>query len=436
MKPRHSTSYVQFPAMARQYLFKLRGSALRSAQVWAVILPAYILFGWNNGVAGPLLNLPSWVATFPEIDTVHTTGPIRAHHSRVQGTVVATYTLGAFLGSLSCIYLGDRLGRIRTMQLGALIDIIGTILQTTSMSLSQLIVGRLITGIGLGAVSATAPNWQSECSRSAHRGATVVLESVFISGGLALSGWVNLGMKFVANSASWRFPLSLSALWAILVIVGSSTLPESPRWLILRGRTREAREVLASLEGVDATHPQVEADLDEISESLAKDGQCRFIQLFRNGELRLLNRMALACAGQIFQQMSGINALGFYQSTIFEQYLHLSPTIARVLSACVFTFQTCCSPIGVLAVDKFGRRKLMMISALGMSSCMAIIAGTTSQSNSMACVGMACAFIFLFSLFFPIGFLGLTFLYASEISPLMARVPITAMSTGCAWIFK
>lgn len=424
---------VQCP---KKYLFNLRGSALRSAQVWAVILPAYILFGWNNAVAGPLLNLPSWVETFPRIDTVHTTGPTRTDNSRVQGTVVATYTLGAFIGALSCICTGDRLGRIRTMQLGALIDVVGTVLQATSFSLPQLIIGRLITGFGLGAVSATAPNWQSECSRSDHRGATVVLESVFISAGLALSGWVNLGMRFVAGSASWRFPLALSALWALLVVLASSAFPESPRWLILKGKTEEAREVLASLEGLSVDHPQVQADLSEISESLVKDGQCRFIDIFKNGELRLLNRVVLACAGQMFQQMSGINALGFYQSTIFEQYLGLSATTARILSACVFTFQTCCSPIGVLAVDRFGRRKLMMASAFGMGTCMTIIAATTSQSHSVVCVGVACAFIFLFSLFFPVGFLGLTFLYASEISPLMARVPITAMSTGSAWIFK
>lgn len=96
----------------------------------------------------------------------------------------------------------------------------------------------------------------------------------------------------------------------------------------------------------------------------------------------------------------------------------------------MFTWQTICSPIGVLTVDRFGRRKLMMVSSLGMGVCMAVVAGGSSQPSSMASVGVAAAFIFLFSLFFPTGFLGLTFLYAAEISPLSHRVPITAMSTG------
>jgi sugar porter (SP) family MFS transporter len=422
--------------MPRKYLFNLRGSALRSAQIWAVIMPAYILFGWNNGVAGPLLNLPSWVATFPQIDTVHTSGATKEHNSRIQGTVVATYTLGAFFGALSCIFIGDVLGRIRTMQLGAVIDIVGTILEVTSFSLPQLIVGRLVTGFGLGALSATAPNWQSECSKSDHRGSAVVLESVFISAGLALSGWVNLGMSFVTGEASWRFPLALGALWALVVLGMTSQMPESPRWLILKERTEEAKDVLAALEGLGSDDAQVEEDFREISDSLAQDGQCRFIDIFVNGELRLLNRAALAITGQMFQQLSGINALAFYESTIFEQYLSLPGTTARILSASVFTFQTLCSPIGVLTVDRFGRRKLMIASALGMGMCMTIVAATTSQPQSVTCIGVACAFLFLFSLFFPVGFLGLTFLYASEISPLMARVPITAMSTGSAWIFK
>lgn len=131
--------------MPKTYLLNLRGKALRNAQIWAVILPAYILFGYNNAVAGPLLDLPSWIETFPRIDTVNTTGAEQTDNSRVQGTVVATYTLGAFFGSLSCIWIGDKLGRIKTIQVGACANVVGAVLQSTSFSLGQLIVGRLVS---------------------------------------------------------------------------------------------------------------------------------------------------------------------------------------------------------------------------------------------------------------------------------------------------
>lgn len=133
--------------MAKKYIFGLQGQKLRNAQIWAVILPAYILFGYNNAVAGPLLDLPSWVETFPRIDTVNTEGAQNTNNSRVQGTVVAMYTLGAFFGALSCIYIGDKLGRVRTIQFGAAVNVVGAILQSTSFSLGQLIVGRLVGNI-------------------------------------------------------------------------------------------------------------------------------------------------------------------------------------------------------------------------------------------------------------------------------------------------
>ena len=293
-----------------------------------------------------------------------------------------------------------------------------------------------VTGFGFGSLTATAPNWQSECSSASHRGAAVLLESLFISSGLAISAWLNLGMSFTTGSVSWRFPLAMSAFWALIVIFTVPMLPESPRWLVKKGRIEEARETLSALEDAPEDDPVVRADIAEISDSLAITGQGHFVDIFKNGELRLFNRACLACAGQLFQQMSGINALAFYVTTIFHDYLGVSAVQARILGASVFTFQTLCSPIGVLTVDRFGRRKLMMFAALGMGSCMAIVAGTSSQPDNKAAVGTAGAFIFLFSLFFPTGFLGLTFLYAAEISPLSHRVPITGLSTGSAWIFN
>jgi sugar porter (SP) family MFS transporter len=346
------------------------------------------------------------------------------------------YTLGCFFGAMTCIGIGDKLGRKRTIMLGAFINIIGAIIQSTSFSLAQLIVGRLVSGLGFGALTATAPNWQSECSRANHRGSVVLLEGLFISLGLAIAAWINYGMSHTTGGVSFRFPMALSALWSILVIIMVPNMPESPRWLIKHERVDEARDVLSALADVPRDSPQIDADIQEIEESLLITGKGKFSDIFKRSEQRLFHRACLAAAGQMFQQMSGINALAFYQNTIFEQDLGLSPEIARILGACVFTFQTLCSPIGVLTVDKLGRRKLMMFAAFGMGLCMAIIAGTSSQSHNTSCVIVAAVFIFMFSFFFPTGFLGLTFLYASEISPLSVRVPITSISTGSAWLFN
>ena len=387
-------------------------------------------------MAGGLLSLPSWIETFPQINTATTTGAEKTHHSRVQGTVVALYTLGCFFGCVSCIWLGDRLGRKRTIMFAAFLNIIGAIIQSTSFSLAQLIVGRLVSGFGFGHLTATAPNWQAECSGAAHRGAAVMLEGLFISTGLAIGGWVNLGMSFHHGSVTWRFPLALSILWSLFILANTPFMPESPRWLIKMGRTAEARTVLADLNDTAEDSEEINQSVSEIELSLELAGQVRFRDIFTNGPLRLLQRTCLACAAQMFQQMSGINALAFYQTTIFTDDLGLATFTARIVAASCFTWQTICSPIGVLTVDRFGRRKLMLFSAAGMGMCMTIIAATSSQKSNDAAVGAAAAFIFLFSLFFPTGFLGLTFLYAAEISPLAYRAPITAMSTATAWLFN
>ena len=286
--------------MAQNYLFGLRGKHLQWGLIWSIILPAYTLFGWNNGIAGSLLDLESWVETFPRIDTLHAKGEQKTNNAQVQGTVVAMYTLGAFFGALSCIWIGDPLGRKRTMALGCIIMIIGVILQTASFSLAQLIVGRLITGLGFGALSATAPNWQSECSKAAHRGAAVIVESCFISGGLALQGWVSFGLGFAKGSVSWRFPLSMSIFFALVVLAVLPIVPESPRWLYKKGREEDARAVLAALDDADPNSAEIEDQISQISESLKIAGEGKFSDVFKMGELRLFNRACLAAAAGEF----------------------------------------------------------------------------------------------------------------------------------------
>ncbi|CAK5265471.1 unnamed protein product [Mycena citricolor] len=420
--------------MQQQY-FGLRGKSLNGALVWAVVLPAYLLFGYNQGVAGGLLDLPDWLATFPTMDDVTTTGSQKAANSRIQGATVAVYTLGALCGALACSVIGDKLGRRRTIMLGAVITSIGSILQCSAFAYAQLVVGRWICGLGFGMISATAPNWRTECSRG-HRGFVVMLEGLFISAGFVIQAFLNVGMSHTSGGLSWRFSLGFSCFFAIIVLLSTPCWPESPRWLVKVGRIEEAKWVIAALDDVPVDSPSVIAEIREIELSLEENGKGSFSDVFRNGPNRFANRAFIAAAAQCFQQMSGINVLGYYQTTIFRTFLGLSSDTARILSATVFTWQTLCAPIGAFTIETVGRRKLMMFGAAGMGMCMAVVAGCTSHPDNHTAVHAGIAFIYLFSTFFVTGFLGLAFLYSSEISPLSVRTHMTALSTTSTWLFN
>jgi len=202
------------------------------------------------------------------------------------------------------------------------------------------------------------------------------------------------------------------------------------------GRIEEARHVLAALDDVAIDSPVIAQDLREIEISLEETGKGTFRDIFRNGPARFANRAFIAAITQCFQQMSGINVLGYYQTTIFRTFLGLDSSTARILSATVFMWQTLCAPIGAFTIERVGRRKLMIFGAAGMGMCMALIAGCTSHPEKHMAVHAAIAFIYLFSTFFVTGFLGLAFLYSSEVAPLSVRTPITALSTTSTWLFN
>ena len=104
---------------------------------------------------------------------------------------MATFTVGALFGALSCSRLGDIFGRRKTIFFAATLTLIGEVLQCSSFGLAQFIVGRVIVGTGVGILSATVPVWQSECSVSKNRGKHVVLDGLFISFGYMSSAWVS-----------------------------------------------------------------------------------------------------------------------------------------------------------------------------------------------------------------------------------------------------
>jgi MFS family permease len=141
---------------------------------------------------GGLLTLKQFTSVFPEIDT--TAEGLRGlsqsqanHRSTIQGISIASYNLGCFCGAIACIWIGDILGRRKTIFVGSSIMIAGAILQASAFSLPHFIVGRIITGIGNGLNTSTVPTWQSECSKSHRRGQLVMIEGALITGGICIS---------------------------------------------------------------------------------------------------------------------------------------------------------------------------------------------------------------------------------------------------------
>lgn len=282
----------------------------------------------------------------------------------------------------------------------------------------------------------TVPNLQAETTPPAKRGGVIQYLSVFALAGLAVASWVELGLYFTdPDSVSWRFPLALPIFFALLVIAGMLVTPESPRWLILSGRVDEGREIMSALYDEDAHSDAINKEIAEIQSAMQSGEKASFADCFKMGEKRVLHRTLICCGIQMFQQLTGVNCLAYFQATIFTG-LGLSAVDSRILAASVFTFSSLVSMLGVFTVDRFGRRPLLLISALGNGISMLVIAVTSAYLGSTVAQGFGCLFVFLFFLFFPVGFLGVTFAYAAEVAPNSVRGPITAMSTATVWAFN
>lgn len=232
------------------------------------------------------------------------------------------------LGAVACIWIGNILGRRKTIFLGTCIMIIGAILQAASFSLAQLIVGRIVTGVGNGLNTSTVPTWQSECSRSHHRGMLVMIEGALITGGIMVAYWVlasipgvidctctdvsqvDFGFYFLdPNDISWRFPLAFQMFFCFIILAFVLSLPESPRWLVFKGREDEAIHVLGALSDADPDGKFIRDEFQAIKDTVIEASRGSFRDLFTMGEDRHFHRTVLAYVNQMFQQISGINLI-------------------------------------------------------------------------------------------------------------------------------
>ncbi|CAK7224527.1 hypothetical protein SCUCBS95973_005547 [Sporothrix curviconia] len=430
----------------------LRGRKLNiTMSVLAALV--FMMQGFDQALVNGLLTLETWVQTFPQIDTIHTTGAAKDHNSKIQGLAVGIFEIGCACGAVTLGFLGNRLGRRKNIFIGTCITAVGIVLQASAFSLAQLIVARFINGFGIGGITATVPMWVSECTRAAERGRFVMLQGWFAIGGLVFVLWIEFGLYYVqTSSVNFRFPIAFQGVFAIVIASGVFFMPESPRWLVAKAEDLserggdgsdlyldKARATLARLMGGTAS-PDDSSVADElaimrhtlVAERQAHDSPSPFARTHN----RHLHRTLLAVALNMFAQMSGVSVVTFYSTTIFEQDLGFSGTVSRAVTGSLETWQFAAAGLSVLLIDRFGRRPLLLLTATGMCIAQFSLAGLSSDLTNKS-VGSASVFFFFFALFFfPIGYFMVPFMYAAEIAPLSTRAAVAGLATATNWLFS
>ena len=235
--------------------------------------------------------------------------PLRIRLITHLGTIVSLYTLLGAFGAFTCTFLGDLLGRRKTIFVASAVQAVGAILQASSFQLPQYIIGRIFLGLGTGAIIATVSVWQAEVSSTQNRGKHVSAFGIFVTIGLALAYWIAFGMSYTQpNSVSWRFVLVFPVLNSLIVCTTILYLPESPRWLCKVNRLEEAREILSILHDEDSRSSCIDQEIRDIELSLEISRKWDLGSMLKMGPQRTFHRVLLAIGVQILLQMSGINS--------------------------------------------------------------------------------------------------------------------------------
>jgi sugar porter (SP) family MFS transporter len=421
-----------------------------------------IFFGYDSGYINGVLGSPIFIKA---VEGLNAAGEIpdkltSSHTSLITSILSA----GTFFGAIIAGDVADRIGRKWTVIIGCLIYMIGVVIQMITGlgdALAVIVVGRLVAGLGVGFESAIVILYMSEICPKAVRGALVAGYQFCITIGILLASVVVYTTKDRTDTGNYRIPIGIQFAWALILAGGLMTLPDSPRYFVKRGQLEKAGDALRRLRG----HP-VDSDYiqNELAEIVANEEYERSIiptttfvsswmQCFSGGLRKSnsnLRRTILGTSLQMMQQWTGVNFI-FYYSTPFLQSTGAidNPFVISMIFTAVNVGST---PLSFWTVERFGRRTILIVGALGMLICqflVAIIGVTigfnhthpgpepdTSIANNIPAVNAQIAFIAIFIFFFASTWGPGAWILIGEIFPLPIRSRGVGLSTASNWLWN
>ncbi|KAL1959894.1 hypothetical protein VTO42DRAFT_562 [Malbranchea cinnamomea] len=407
-----------------------------------------IFFGYDSGYINGVMGMEYFIELFTGLKKEDFPDGAEGFSlpSWQKSLITSILSAGTFFGAIIAGDVSDFIGRRTTVIAGCGVFIVGVVLQTASSSLGLLVAGRLVAGFGVGFVSAIIILYMSEIAPRKVRGAIVSGYQFCITVGLMLAACVDYGTEDRQDSGSYRIPIALQMLWALLLAGGLFTLPESPRYFVKRNNIEKATAALARLRGQPADSEYIQQELAEIIANHEYELQVvpqgsywdSWISCFRGGLTKPssnLRRTILGTSLQMMQQWTGINFIFYFGTTFLTDLGTIDdPFMISMVTTIVNVFST---PISFWTIEKFGRRTLLIWGAVGMFVCEFIVAivGVTDGDNPnsvRAMVAFICIYIFFFASTWGPG----AWVVIGEIFPLPIRSRGVGLSTASNWLWN
>lgn len=251
------------------------------------------------------------------------------------GFLVASYEIGALFGALIIFIAGERFGRLRINMAGVTVISIGGAIQASPFGVPQFLVGRVVSGIGLGMTTFVIPIWLAECTSPKSRGRMIAIQPSHLILGLILANWTDYGVSTYASSVQWRLPCALQICICIVCLCMLPWLPRSPRWLAKVNLMNEARHNLAALRGEATSSTEVNREMHEIHVALTSEVESiasSWTALFKNAGIGAWSRAVVAMAANAGQQLTSSNIISSFGPYIFQTSIGMSRYEALLIS--------------------------------------------------------------------------------------------------------
>ena len=338
--------------------------------------------------------------------------------------IVSSMMLGAAAGAVIAGYLSASFGRKRTLIISAALFVASSLFCAFAWSVAALIIARVILGVAIGLATFTAPLYISEIADERHRGAMISTYQLMITVGILVAF---ISDALLAYAGAWRWMLGLVAVPGALFFAGVFLLPDSPRWLKMRGRHREALEVLTDLRQDPVAARQEAVEIDEQLQQ-KQHGWSLF-----TGNPNFRRSVMLGVLLQAMQQFTGMNVVMYYAPRIFK-LAGFGQDAQMWGTAIVGVVNVLATFIAIGLVDRAGRRPMLVsgfaVMALGMAILgILIYAGIDSEAQRLLAIGVLLCFITGFA--FSAG--PLIWVLCSEVQPLKGRDFGIATSTFTNW---